>query len=124
MVATSEISLSVTLDAVEHLAAIREDLAKIAIVEEEADKSLICLVGEKMREQPGIAARAFSAIRGTNLQMISQGANGISMSFVVEDSVVEQTVRSLHAEFFADADPGLFDVSSRAAQQEAVLVSA
>lgn len=122
MVATSEISLSVTLDAVEHLEAIREDLDKIAVVEEEEAKSLICLVGEKLREQPGIAARAFSAIRGTNLQMISQGANGISMSFVVEDSVVEQTVRSLHAEFFADADPVLFDVSSRTVGREGVLV--
>lgn len=124
MVATSEISLSVTLDAVEHLEAIREDLAKIAIVEEEEDKSLICLVGEKMREQPGIAARAFSAIRGTNLQMISQGANGISMSFIVNDAVVEQTVRSLHAEFFSDPDPILFDVSAQSPAQEAVLLPA
>lgn len=124
MVATSEISLSVTLDAVEHLEAIREDLSKIAIVEEEQDKSLICLVGEKMREQPGIAARAFSAIRGTNLQMISQGANGISMSFIVNDAVVEQTVRSLHAEFFGNPDPILFDTSTHTPAQEAVLLPA
>ncbi|MEK6399129.1 MAG: lysine-sensitive aspartokinase 3, partial [Terriglobus sp.] len=112
MVATSEISLSLAVDAVEHLDAIRADLDSIATIQVETCKALVCLVGEHLREQPGIAARACIAIRQTNLQMISQGANGINMSFMVDEATVESAVRALHAEFFADADPVLFDTTT------------
>ena len=120
MVATSEISLSVTLDTLEHLQAIRDDLNKIATIQVEEAKALICLVGEHLREEPGIAAHACAALRQTNLQMISQGANGINMSFMVDDAAVETAVRALHAEFFTDPDPVLFDTAAQAPLQEAI----
>jgi aspartate kinase len=124
MVATSEISLSLAVDAVEHLDAIRKDLDAIATIQMEESKALVCLVGEHLREQPGIAARACIAVRQTNLQMISQGANGINMSFMVDDTAVESAVRALHSEFFSDADPILFDTSAETPAQEAPLPSA
>ncbi len=46
--------------------------------------------------------------------MISQGASEINMSFMIEESDVEEAVRSLHAEFFADPDPTVFDTEARA----------
>jgi aspartate kinase len=46
--------------------------------------------------------------------MISQGASEINMSFMIEESDVEDAVRSLHAEFFVDPDPTVFDTDSRA----------
>lgn len=124
MVASSEISLSVTVDAVEHIDAIRQDLAQVAAIQVEEARALICLVGENLREHPGIAARAFSAIRGINLQMISQGANGINMSFMVDEAAIESAVRALHAEFFTDADPVLFDASVETSAREALALHA
>jgi aspartate kinase len=44
--------------------------------------------------------------------MISQGASEINMSFMVEEDDAEEAVRSLHAEFFADPDPAVFDVEA------------
>jgi aspartate kinase len=45
--------------------------------------------------------------------MISQGASEINMSFMVEEDDAEEAVRSLHAEFFSDPDPEVFDVEAK-----------
>ena len=45
--------------------------------------------------------------------MISQGASEINMSFMIEEEDVEEAIRSLHAVFFADPDPTVFDVVAR-----------
>jgi aspartate kinase len=113
MVSTSEVSVSVTVDSNEQLPAICEELAAIADVTMEGHKALICLVGEDIRGRKGIAARVFSSVRDVNVDMISQGANGINMSFMIEEPDVDDAIRSLHAEFFADPDPTVFDVEAR-----------
>ncbi|HYX53910.1 MAG TPA: lysine-sensitive aspartokinase 3, partial [Candidatus Limnocylindrales bacterium] len=69
MVSTSEVSVSVTVDSNESIAAIAADLAKLADVKYEGRKAIVCLVGENIRNTPGIAARVFSAIPDTNIQM-------------------------------------------------------
>jgi aspartate kinase len=79
----------------------------------EGHKALICMVGEDIRGRSGISARVFSAIRHINVRMISQGASEINMSFMIEESDVEEAVRSLHAEFFVDPDPTVFDTEAR-----------
>ncbi len=110
MVSTSEVSISVTVDSNERLPEICAELEKIADVKLEGSKALICMVGEDIRGQSGISGRVFSAIRHVNVRMISQGASEINMSFMIEESDVEEAVRSLHAEFFADPDPAIFDI--------------
>jgi aspartate kinase len=112
MVSTSEVSVSISLDSNEKLPAIAADLSKLADVKYEGRKALVCMVGENIRGQNGIAARVFQAVRHVNLRMISQGASEINMSFMVEEDDAEEAVRSLHAEFFSDPDPAIFDVEA------------
>jgi aspartate kinase len=45
--------------------------------------------------------------------MISQGASEINMSFMIDEDDVDEAVRSLHAAFFQDPDPEIFDVAAR-----------
>jgi aspartate kinase len=45
--------------------------------------------------------------------MISQGASEINMSFMIDEEDVEEAVRSLHKQFFADPDETVFDVAAR-----------
>ncbi len=117
MVSTSEVSVSLSLDSNEKLPAIAADLSKLADVKYEGRKALVCMVGENIRGQNGIAARVFQAIRHVNLRMISQGASEINMSFMIEEDDAEEAVRSLHREFFSDPDPEIFDVeAARAAR--------
>ena len=94
---------------------ISADLGKVADVKYEGRKALVCMVGEDIRGQNGIAAQVFQAIRHVNVRMISQGASEINMSFMIEEDDVEEAVRSLHATFFQDPDPEVFDVEARAA---------
>ncbi len=112
MVSTSEVSVSLTVDSNERLPEIAADLSQIADVKYEGQKALVCLVGEDIRGHNGIAARVFSAVKHVNLRMISQGASEINMSFMIEEEDVEEALRSLHAEFFADPDPEIFDAAA------------
>jgi aspartate kinase len=113
MVSTSEVSISLTVDSNEKLSAISAELGLLADVKYEGKKALICLVGDDIRGQQGIAARVFSAIKHVNVRMISQGASEINMSFMIDEDDVEEAVRSLHAAFFKDPDPAIFDVEAR-----------
>ena len=115
MVSTSEVSVSLTVDATDKLPAIADDLSRIADVKYEGQKALICMVGEDIRGQNGIAAQVFAAMQHVNVRMISQGASEINMSFMIEESDVEEAVRSLHSYFFRDPDPAVFDVEERQA---------
>jgi aspartate kinase len=113
MVSTSEVSVSLTVDSNASLPQISADLSTLADVTYEGKKALICMVGEDIRGQNGIAAQVFAAIKHVNVRMISQGASEINMSFMIEEDDAEEAVRSLHAAFFKDPDPNVFDVDVR-----------
>jgi aspartate kinase len=119
MVSTSEVSVSLTVDSNQRLPEIAADLRKFADVKYEGRKALICMVGENIRGQNGIAAQVFGALRHINLRMISQGASEINMSFMIEEDDVDEAIRSLHSVFFADPDPSIFDLEARAIAQAA-----
>ena len=109
----SEVSVSLTVDSNASLPAIAADLSTLADVKYEGKKALVCMVGEDIRGQNGIAAQVFNAIRHINVRMISQGASEINMSFMIEEDDADEAVRSLHAAFFKDPDPAVFDVEAR-----------
>ncbi|HWG20961.1 MAG TPA: lysine-sensitive aspartokinase 3 [Terracidiphilus sp.] len=115
MVSTSEVSVSLTVDSNSKLPAIAADLSQLADVKYEGKKALVCLVGEDIRGQSGMAAQVFGAIRHINVRMISQGASEINMSFMIDEDDADEAVRSLHAAFFQDPDPEIFDVEARKA---------
>jgi aspartate kinase len=108
MVSTSEVSVSVTVDSNESIAAIAADLARLADVKYEGRKAIVCLVGENIRNTPGIAAKVFGAIGDVNVRMISQGASEINISFVIDEADVPAVVTRLHETFFSAVDPEVF----------------
>jgi len=108
VVATSEVSVSLTVDSNEAIPALAADLAKIADVKYEGRKAIVCVVGENLRETPGIAARVFGELGDTKIRMISQGASEINLTFVIEEDEVPQVIRRLHSVFFSELDPEIF----------------
>jgi aspartate kinase len=113
MVSTSEVSVSLSVDSNEKLPAIAADLSKLADVKYEGKKALVCMVGDDIRGKSGMAAQVFTAIKHINVRMISQGASEINMSFMIDEEDADEAVRSLHAIFFKDPDPAIFDVDAR-----------
>jgi len=108
VVSTSEVSVSLTVDSNEAIPALAADLAKLADVKYEGRKAIVCLVGENLRETPGIAARVFGELTDVNIRMISQGASEINLTFVIEEDHVPEVLRRLHKAFFSDPDPEVF----------------
>jgi aspartate kinase len=114
MVATSEVSVSMTLDDTRRLDAIVADLQSLGKVSVERDAALICLVGENLKFTPGVASRIFSSIERINVSMISHGASAINVSFIVDGASVEQAVRSLHRAFFSELNKATFEPAALA----------
>ena len=109
VVTTSEVSVSMTLDNTDRLEAIKHDLSGIGEVTVERERAIVCVVGDNLKVTPGVAARLFGAIENTNVNMISQGASEINLTFVIDDKEVDRVVRRLHDQFFAEVDAEVFD---------------
>jgi aspartate kinase len=108
MVATSEVSVSLTIDNLARLKDISRELRQFAEVTIEEDQAIVCLVGDNIRYTPGVASRTFEALRDINIRMISQGASLLNLSVVVTQEDLKPAVERLHAEFFRDPDVAVF----------------
>jgi aspartate kinase len=109
MVATSEVSVSLTIDNTARLDAIVAELEQFAEVDIEKDQVIVCLVGDNIRRTPGVARRVFNALDGIDIRMISQGASLLNISLVVAEADLFRAVPALHEEFFAELDPEVFE---------------
>ena len=108
VVSTSEVSVSLTVDSNQAIPALAADLAKLADVKYEGRKAIVCLVGENLRDKPGVAGLVFGELADKKIRMISQGASEINLTFVIEEDEVPEVIRRLHKTFFQDLDPEVF----------------
>ncbi|BBN07874.1 aspartate kinase [Marchantia polymorpha subsp. ruderalis] len=110
VVATSEVSISLTLDPSklwerelieQELQRLQDELSGIATVNLVQKRSIISLIGNYQCFST-ILEKAFGVMRkkGINAQMISQGASKVNVSIVVDDQEAVELVRSLHRVFF------------------------
>ncbi|MDR0312370.1 MAG: aspartate kinase [Treponema sp.] len=107
MVATSEVSVSLTLDGTYDLTALKKDLSRIASVEIKTGKAIISIIGD-VRRSSEILARSFRIceLLGVTVQMISQGASKLNISFIVDDNEAADVIKALHEDFFESHTPG------------------
>jgi aspartate kinase len=101
LIATAEVSVSMTVDAnapLKPLIAELEAFSSVTVVEQRA---IVALVGEHLKTTPGLAATVFGAIDNINVEMISMGANEINLSLVIEATRVPEVIARLHDALFA-----------------------
>jgi len=105
MVATSEVSVSLTLDTNYDLTEVKKELSKIAQVEIKTGKAIVSIIGN-VRRSSEILVRAFRICQfiGVTVQMISQGASKVNISFIVNDTEAAEVVKALHLDFFEEAE--------------------
>ncbi|MFP3043132.1 aspartate kinase [Treponema primitia] len=105
MVATSEVSVSLTLDAANDLGKLKQDLSKISSVEIKTGKAIVTIIGD-VRRSSEILQRAFGVcvLLGIQVQMVSQGASKVNISFIVDDIQAGEVVTALHSCFFEPLD--------------------
>jgi aspartate kinase len=109
MVATSEVSVSLTIDNVARTGPISAELSEFAEVRMDPDQAIVCLVGDNIRYTPGVASHVFNALKDVNIRMISQGASLLNLSVVIAEKDLRRAVEALHAEFFTAPDPEVFE---------------
>jgi len=102
MVATSEVSVSVTTDSAKNLDRAIKDLSQFAEVEVEEKQAIIGVVGEGIRTSIEIAGLVFNTMREqqVRVRMISVGATRINLAFIVANNDVEHAVEALHQTCF------------------------
>jgi aspartokinase/homoserine dehydrogenase 1 len=68
----------------------------------ETGLAIVALVGENMKNHPGISGRLFSALghNGVNIRAIAQGASERNISTVIRADDVRKAINVLHEEFF------------------------
>ena len=106
MVTTSEVSISVTVDDTARLAEALAELESIGHVEVRTGLAVVAVVGEGAPTQVGLAGHVFTLLGGVGVpvEMISQGASRVNLSFVVAEAHAARVVRLLHRGLGLDAD--------------------
>ena len=100
VVATSEVSISLTTEEVAHLDDIVVALRAFGDVVVERSRAVIALVGAGLADHAATMARALAALGSTAVEMVSLSATGINLTLVVSAADLEPSMRALHHEFF------------------------
>jgi aspartate kinase len=102
VIATSEVSLSVTVDDPANLDALLVDLRALGDVSVERGRGLVSVVGAGLTDDSAALARAFAALAGARVHMASVSATGINLTLVLDADQVAPAMRRLHDTFFGD----------------------
>lgn len=75
---------------------------KIDPVALEQSQSIVAVVGQNMRNTPGIAGKLFSVLgrNGINIRAIAQGTSELNISFVINKSDETKALNVIHESFF------------------------
>lgn len=101
VIATSEVSVSLTVNTKANLEGLIEDLSKASDVTVKACKSIVTIICD-VEHSSEILAKGFDALNkeGINVQMISQGASKVNISMLVNSDETNKVVQVLHSAFF------------------------
>lgn len=100
LVSTSEVSVSITVDRIENLDQILQELNRFAETDVQHGKAVVCVVGENIRKIHGMPAQIFETLKDKEIHLISQGASEINISFVIDESEIGPVINRLHDKFF------------------------
>jgi aspartate kinase len=96
VVTTSEVSVSLSIDDASALPELILDLERLGAVEVEKHRTIVSIIGEGLRNTPGIAARVFSEISDINVAMISVGASSVNLTFMIDEARAIDAIKRLH----------------------------
>ncbi|OIO65023.1 hypothetical protein AUJ68_04250 [Candidatus Woesearchaeota archaeon CG1_02_57_44] len=103
-IATSEVSLSLTIDKQAYTEEIAEELAALGKVSVHDDKAMVAVVGNKGKGKPGMAAKVFGTLANADIPVsaISLCASRFNIACIVELVNAPKAMQILHAEHFVD----------------------
>jgi aspartate kinase len=110
LIATSEVSISLTIDNTNNLPHLLNELQEFSSVTVTSNQAIISAVGDGIKETAGLASRYFGILNDINIQMVSIGASEVNISVVVNSADMEKALNLLHNEFFTNInEPSVFE---------------
>ena len=100
LVATSEVSVALAVSPAAGLSAAVEELRSLGSVTVRTSQALVAVVGERLKETPGMVGQVFEDLRDVGITMVSQGGSEIALSFAIGEPDLERVVGRLHGRFF------------------------
>ncbi|GAB3642050.1 aspartate kinase [Spirosoma arcticum] len=102
MLATSEVSVSVTIDNTEQIEAITAELSTFCDLEEpDYDQTIICIVGNFSADNEGVAVRVFNAMKHIPIRMVSYGGTESNLSLLVHSRYKAHALNALNDGLFS-----------------------
>lgn len=88
--------------AVDKIFAYEIETKKVEPLIVETDLAIVALVGDNMKNHPGISGKMFGALgrNGVNIRAIAQGSSERNISTVITAGDVKKSINVLHEEFF------------------------
>lgn len=103
LIATSEVSVSVTVDERHNIDELRKRLEEFAEVEVIDEQAIVAIVGRNLLADSLVASRVFEALRGIPTKMISLGRSGLNLSIVIDERDSDRAIQRIHAALFEQA---------------------
>jgi aspartate kinase len=103
VVATSEVSVSMTVDDPVRIEDVVMELRQLGDVSVERNKGIVAVVGAGMADDGRALAKALAAVQDMKVQMVSLSASGINLTMLFDADDVAPAMRRLHDAFFGGA---------------------
>jgi aspartate kinase len=100
LIATSEVSVSVTVDEKHDMDELKKGLEEFAAVDVEDNQTIIAIVGRNLLSDASVGTRVFEAMRGVPMKMLSLGRSGLNLSIVVDDRDADRAIQLIHHALF------------------------
>lgn len=124
LISTSEVHVSMALqhtddeDSNRLLKQAVQDLKKLGTVDVTRNMAIVSLVGKNMKQYIGVASTMFSTLaeQGINIEMISQGANEINISAVIDEKYAIKALTSIHKKLLDNTENAPLVIDQKIAQ--------
>jgi len=100
MITTSEVAVSLTIDKLDHLDEIIDELEGFGTVEIDRKQAIVCIVGNMIAHEEGIAQKIFTALSTIPLRMISYGGSRHNISILIDESYKNKALTVLNDGLF------------------------
>ncbi|HEX8255532.1 MAG TPA: aspartate kinase [Thermoanaerobaculia bacterium] len=104
LIATSEVSVTVTIDEKQRVDELQARLQTIADEVDVTDNQcIVAVVGQNLMSDSRVGARVLESLSGMPVKMVSLGRSGLNLSIVVDDANADRAVKAIHHALFGAA---------------------
>ncbi|MGA0557125.1 aspartate kinase [Larkinella sp. VNQ87] len=101
LIATSEVSVSVTIDKTDNLTDLMAELRTFCDLEEpDYDQTIVCIVGNFSADHAGVALQVLKALEGIPIRMISYGGTEHNISLLMHGRYKAEALNALNEGLF------------------------